>query len=155
MRPRRILSGGQTGVDRAALDWAIAHGIPHGGWCPKHRLAEDGPIPLRYDLIETASEDPAERTLLNVRDSQGTLILNRGDLAGGSLLTLYCAERLQRPCLVVPLEEAERWVEPVRAWLAAQGIEVLNLAGPRASQRPGIEAQVWGFLDALFSPTDA
>ncbi|MCX8018628.1 MAG: putative molybdenum carrier protein, partial [Rhodocyclaceae bacterium] len=99
----RIISGGQTGVDRAALDWAIARGIPHGGWCPKGRLAEDGPIAPRYNLTETESADLGERTWCNVRDSDGTLILNRGDLSGGSLKTLYLAERLGRPCLVVPL----------------------------------------------------
>ncbi|QIK39136.1 molybdenum cofactor carrier [Caldichromatium japonicum] len=154
MRPRRIISGGQTGVDRAALDWAIARGIPHGGWCPKGRLAEDGPIDPRYLLTETESAAYEERTWRNVRDSDGTLILNRGDLAGGSLFTLYCAERLGRSCLVVPLEEAGRWVEPARAWLTAHEIRVLNLAGPRASQRPGIEAQIWGFLDALFCQQD-
>ncbi len=151
----RIISGGQSGVDRGALDWAMARGIPHGGWCPRGRLAEDGPIDSRYHLIETASEDPAERTWLNVRDSHGTLILNRGDLSGGSLFTLYCAERLGRACLVVPLEEWGQWIELTRAWLNVHDIRVLNLAGPRASQRPGIEQQVWGVLDALFGAADA
>jgi len=72
--PTRIVSGGQTGADRAALDWAIAHGIPHGGWCPKGRKAEDGMSQAKYELIETPSTDYVQRTELNVRDSDGTVV---------------------------------------------------------------------------------
>jgi hypothetical protein len=80
---QRIVSGGQAGVDRAALDWAIARGIPHGGWCPAGRIAEDGMIPERYQLRETASPGYRERTRRNVEDSDGTLILNLGELDAG------------------------------------------------------------------------
>lgn len=110
-------------------------GIPHGGWCPRGRLAEDGPIDNDYLLQETASADPAKRTRRNVRDSDGTLIVAEGDLRGGTALTRRCAERLGRPLLVVSgalpgdVAAATRWVLDHR-------IETLNVAGPRASQWP-------------------
>ncbi|HEY7840487.1 MAG TPA: putative molybdenum carrier protein, partial [Gammaproteobacteria bacterium] len=94
---QRIVAGGQTGVDRAALDAAIRHGIAHGGWCPRGRLAEDGTVPDRYALRETNSWDYAERTERNVLDSNGTLILNSGPLEGGTLLTREFAEEHGRP----------------------------------------------------------
>ncbi|MCX7173435.1 MAG: putative molybdenum carrier protein [Proteobacteria bacterium] len=83
----KIVSGGQTGVDRAALDWAVQQGIPHGGWCPKGRIAEDGAIDSRYELQETNSAKYPQRTKQNIIDSDGTLILNSGELDGGSLET--------------------------------------------------------------------
>jgi hypothetical protein len=72
--PPKIVSGGQTGADRAALDWAIFHDLPHGGWCPKGRKAEDGVIPDQYQLTETSSASYPQRTQWNVRDSDGTVI---------------------------------------------------------------------------------
>src|SRR6185312_2826468 len=104
MLPTRIVSGGQTGADRAALDWAIRAGIPHGGWCPKGRLAVDGVIDARYRLTETDSDDYAVRTRLNVRDSDATLILNLGALDGGTALTAEHAHALGRPCLTLQLD---------------------------------------------------
>src|SRR3954463_11720603 len=96
----KLISGGQTGADRAALDWAISHGIEHGGRCPKGRLAEDGPIPLRYQLIETPTESYEERTEWNVRDSDGTVIFTIAEqLSGGSLLTLEMAIKHHKPHL--------------------------------------------------------
>ena len=86
-----IVSGGQTGADRAALDFAIAHGIEHGGWCPLGRRAEDGPLDAKYRLVETEREGYRARTVRNVRDSDATLILNLGDLEGGSLETMRIA----------------------------------------------------------------
>jgi hypothetical protein len=139
--PIRIVSGGQTGVDRAALDAARRLRIPAGGWCPRGRLAEDGPIPRRYRLVQTPSADYAQRTAWNVRDSDGTLVLNRGALEGGTLLTVRLArERYAKPVHLVRLERGLD-VRRFRAWLARRRIRTLNVAGPRESKRPGIYAQ--------------
>lgn len=146
--PRRIVSGGQTGVDRAALDVALELGIPCGGWCPRGRLAEDGPLPARYPLEETPTARYERRTRWNVRDSDATLILARGELGGGTAYTARVAEELQRPLLVVP-PDPER-VPEVRAWLADRGTAVLNVAGPRESGAPGIYAEAKRFLARLF-----
>lgn len=126
----KIVSGGQTGVDRAALDAALQLGLPCGGWCPKGRRAEDGPIPASYPLKETDSADYAERTALNVRDSDATLILAKAPLAGGTQLTLKTARRLHKPCLVFDPEKPGS-LEKARAWLENGGFSVLNVAGPR------------------------
>jgi len=140
-RPRRIVSGAQTGVDRAALDVALELGIACGGWVPMGRLDEEGRIPGRYSgLRETATAEWNERTEANVRDSDGTLILSRGPLTGGSKYTAEAATRLDRPCLhldlaVLPRREAAR---AAREWIDATGIETLNVAGPRASKDPGL-----------------
>ena len=150
-RPRlRIVSGGQTGVDRAALDVAIAAGIPHGGWCPRGRRAEDGAIPARYRLREHRSPTYAARTEANVVDSDGTLVLCRGALRGGTARTRALARRHRKPCLVVDLDAG---VDPaaVRAWRARDGVRVLNVAGPRESQRPGIGADAARFLAAVLA----
>lgn len=135
---QKILSGGQTGADRAALDWAINHDIPHGGWCPKGRRAEDGIIPERYCLKETPRSQYRQRTKWNVRDADATLIVTlTGDLAGGSLFTRQYAERIGRPCLhVVPGND---WCEKIKGFLDKHSIRILNVAGPRASSAPGIE----------------
>jgi hypothetical protein len=135
--PQRVVSGGQTGVDRGALDAALAAGIPHGGWCPRGRLAEDGPIAQRYQLRETRSARYFSRTRRNVIDSDGTLILGWGPLTGGTELTFRLAQRFARPCLVIDLQQ-DPAVDDVRQWIAAHRIGVLNVAGPRESSRPGI-----------------
>ena len=147
---RKIVSGGQTGVDRAALDIALALGIPCGGWCPRGRGAEDGAIPARYPLQETGSHDYAERTSRNVIDSDGTLILAIGALHGGTLLTAQLAEKSGKPCLVVDLASPP---EPgkVDSWIRENQISVLNVAGPRESQHPGIHALAGGFLIEILS----
>jgi len=144
----KIVSGGQTGVDRGALDAAIAMGAAHGGWCPRGRLAEDGPIPDRYQLSETDSAEYPIRTEQNVLDSDATLILCRGRLSGGTELTLRLAERHRRPHLVVDLRDPCPPQE-VRRWLQTQGVQVLNVAGPRESQSPGIGAEARGFVEAV------
>lgn len=144
----RVISGGQTGVDRAALDVAASLGIPIGGWVPRHRRAEDGRIPDDYPLRETASQAYDVRTRLNVRDSDATLILARGRPKGGTALTLAIAEALGRPCRLVDLTGAED-PEPVRRWLAAGAVRILNVAGPRESSHPGIYAEACGFLRAV------
>src|SRR5262245_22193583 len=139
----RIVSGGQTGADRAALDFALANGIPIGGWVPKGRLAEDGRIPDRYaGLVETESADPAVRTARNVRDSDATLILSHGPLTGGSLRTLQEANRAGRPVLHLDLDGSDLSdaAARLRRWLAALRPKTLNVAGPRASQDPRIAA---------------
>src|SRR5262245_20122993 len=97
---RKIISGGQTGADRAALDWSIRRRIPHGGWCPKGRKAEDGTIDLRYRLVETPSDDYAQRTEWNVRDSDATAVFSiRNELQGGSLLTFEMATQYNKPVI--------------------------------------------------------
>lgn len=150
-----IVSGGQTGADRAALDWAIAHDdIPHGGWCPLGRRAEDGPLDAKYRLVETERVGYRARTVRNVRDSDATLILNLGELEGGSLETLRIAERRGKPVRVVQLDAPpdEQEIATLREWLADPGIRVLNVAGPRESKRPGIYAATLGLLARLLCP---
>jgi hypothetical protein len=144
----RIVSGGQTGVDRAALDVAITLGIPHGGWCPKGRLAEDGTIPRQYQLTETELPDYAQRTGQNVLDSDATLILCRGQPGGGTELTRRLAQGHRKPHLVVDLLQPIDW-PGIRAWIAESASGTLNVAGPRESQCPGIHAQAAEFLREL------
>jgi len=138
--PAKIVSGGQSGVDRAALDAALKLGLPCGGWCPKGRRAEDGFLPERYPLTETPSPEYRQRTKWNVRDSDATLILKRGMLGGGSALTADLAARLHRPWLVVDLDDALESGDPAEAaaWLGQEKVAVLNVAGPRESHNPGI-----------------
>jgi formylglycine-generating enzyme required for sulfatase activity len=146
----KIVSGGQTGVDRAALDLALEIEFPCGGWCPKGRKAEDGPLPPRYPLKETASEVYAERTEANVRDSDGTLVLVQGPPEGGTRLTIDLAVRQKKPYMVVNLSEAADPVA-VRQWLDRHGIRVLNVAGPRESEVPGVYARAKTFLQQLLA----
>jgi hypothetical protein len=133
----KIISGGQTGVDRAALDVALGCGMPCGGWCPRGRKAEDGPLPERYPLEETPSDVYAQRTEWNVRDSDGTLVLTVGQPTGGTALTIELASRLCRPCLVLDLQERPQ-VWDVREWAVANQVRVLNVAGPRETTCPGV-----------------
>jgi len=149
-RALSIVSGGQTGVDRAALDTALALGLRVGGWCPLGRRAEDGPIPRPYCLRETPTQDYAQRTEWNVRDSDATLILFRGRLSGGSARTAEHAARLGHPLLTLDLDTAP---DPGLAadWVRRQGVRVLNVAGPRESGAPGIYAQARGWLETFFS----
>lgn len=140
----RIVSGGQTGVDRAALDAAIALGIPCGGWCPRGRRAEGGPIPDAYPLRDTPTAAYPERTAWNVRDSDGTLVLTHGVPTGGTALTVRLARRAGKPVLV-----ADPGQDPpgtVAAWLLREGIRTLNVAGPRESEAPGIHDRAVSFL---------
>ncbi len=148
----KVISGGQTGVDRAALDAARAAGLPCGGWCPRGRLAEDGPIDPAYPLIETPSGDYAQRTEWNVRDSDGTLVVARGRPTGGTALTMTVARRHGKPLLVVDLSRGPSPEEAAR-WIQAHAIGTLNVAGPRESQRPGIGQKAQAFLEALFRLT--
>lgn len=145
-----IVSGGQTGVDRAALDAAIELGIPHRGWCPKGRKAEDGIIPNRYQLRETTGSDYAERTRRNVEDSDATLILtlspaNDLQLRGGTLLTWSCCQQSARPVLVVRLQRPGT-DKRIQEWLSQNHVSVLNIAGPRASKHPGLYQSAKSYL---------
>jgi hypothetical protein len=142
---KRIVSGGQTGVDRGALDAAIFLGIDHGGWCPLGRLAEDGRIPPDYHLSETSTADYPSRTEANVVHSEGTLILYRGALKGGTELTRRLALKHNRAHLLVDLNRTPD-VTAIQTWLADQKIKVLNVAGPRESTEPGIARQTYLLL---------
>ena len=146
----KIVSGGQTGVDRAALDVAMQLGIPVRGWCPRGRRAEDGRIPDSYPLHEASSINYAKRTELNVRDSDGTLILSGGPLTGGTALTGSLARRRGKPVFVVDLRDNPA-LDVTDEWLAANSIQTLNVAGPRESQQPGIYEKVTDFLARFVS----
>jgi len=145
---QQIISGGQTGVDRAALDVALEDGFNCGGWCPQGRRAEDGRIAEHYPLRETPSRNYSRRTRWNVRDSDGTLILTIGPPTGGTALTQSLAERLGKPVHVVRLDQIPD-PEPIRWWIATESIRVLNVAGPRESTCPGIYEQATLFLRRL------
>ena len=138
-------------MDRAALDVALELGIPCGGWCPKGRKAEDGALPLRYPMRETPDEDYAQRTEWNVRDSDGTLVLNRGLLDGGTALTVELAQQHRKPCLVMDLERTPD-AAVVRAWLGRRKIRTLNVAGPRESKNPGVYRGTAAFLRHVLTP---
>jgi predicted Rossmann fold nucleotide-binding protein DprA/Smf involved in DNA uptake len=141
----KIISGGQTGVDRAALDAAIRLGIPCGGWCPQGRKAEDGMIPDRYPLQEASSPDYPVRTRLNVEDSDGTLILTRGSPQGGTALTLKLARKLNKPFLLVDLARNPEPSE-VQRWIQKNHIRILNVAGPREGESVGVFEKASAFL---------
>jgi hypothetical protein len=147
--PQRIVSGGQTGVDRAALDIAINLKIEHGGWCPAGRLSEDGTIPASYSLTETRSREYPVRTEQNVSDSNATLILYEGKLKGGSLLTLRICRRLEKPHFALAFDCHA--VDRARAWLTQHQPNTLNIAGPRESSCPGIHVRCTEFLLRTFS----
>jgi hypothetical protein len=149
----KIVSGGQTGADRAGLDWAIGAQIPHGGWCPKGRRAEDGIIPARCQLAETPVRDYSQRTAWNVRDSDGTVIFSCSpSLSGGSALTQQIAKDLSRPMIHVHaglgIENAGRKLQD---FVQQHGIKILNIAGPRASHEPDVAAFVEQVLSLAFA----
>jgi hypothetical protein len=152
MMLKKLISGGQTGVDRAALDASRAAGIPVGGYCPKGRLAEDGVIPSSYPLLELESAEYEVRTEKNVVESDGTLILNKGLLSQGTKLTYDYTVKHLKPCLIVQLD-AGKLVEPVQVvkWIEGQRISVLNVAGPRESKLPeGIYEESVSYLVKMF-----
>jgi hypothetical protein len=150
LRLKKIMSGGQTGVDRAALDFALRRGIPHGGYCPKGRRSESGRISAKYHLTECASPDYAMRTALNVAHSDGTLILTRGRPEGGTQRTVFLCGEYGKPALVIDLDRNLKSSE-FTDWLQAHGIETLNVAGPRESKQSGIGRQTRAALEHLFA----
>jgi Circularly permutated YpsA SLOG family len=132
----KIISGGQTGVDRAALDVALRHGIESGGWCPTGRLDEFGTIPDRYPIQELESGGFTERTLQNVKDSDGTVIIYPGKLTGGTEQTVrFCIEQ-QRPHLLVDAfsVSGEDAANLIGEFVGKNKIDILNVAGPRQSE---------------------
>jgi hypothetical protein len=160
LRSITIISGGQTGADRAALDLAIERGIPHGGWCPRGRMAEDGPLPARYALRETPTRKYAQRTAWNVRDSDATVVFSlASEPRGGTRLTLLLTERMGKPVLHLSRDalalDADCAVagaaERLLAFLRENAVRTLNVAGPRASQEPEIGAFVRSVLEAAIS----
>lgn len=142
----KIVSGGQTGADRAALDWAINHQIPHGGWCPEGRMAEDGVIGVAYQLLELPGGGYRQRTKANVKDSDATLIVSMAPtLSGGSLATAKFGDQLRKPWL--HLHPGMNWQASLADWLQRYAIRVLNVAGPRASKEPEVAAFTHLVLD--------
>jgi hypothetical protein len=141
----KVVSGGQTGVDRAALDIALKLGVPCGGWCPRGRRAEDGPLKEIYPLQETPSSNYTQRTQRNVRDSDGTVVLYKSALSGGSALTVELAKEHNKPCLVIDLCE-DSSPEILLDWLKLQQIRTLNVAGTRESGSTGIYDEACQFL---------
>lgn len=131
-----VVSGGQTGVDRAALDLALELELPCRGWCPRERAAEDGPIDPRYPLQETASDNPCVRTELNVIDSDATLVVSKGIPKDGTALTSERARTHKKPLLEIDLTQPVD-VQAFRSWIDDNSIRVLNIGGPRESHDPG------------------
>lgn len=151
--PQLIISGGQTGADRTALDWAIEHRIPHGGWCPKGRRAEDGPIAPQYQLQETRRSDWEQRTEWNVRDSDGTVIFTIGDkLTRGSKTTAKLAQEAGKPCLHLSAKcHAENAAALLNQFMRDNGIKALNIAGSRASKEPAVATFVRKVLESAWN----
>ena len=146
----KVVSGGQTGVDRGALDAAMETGLETGGWCPRERLAEDGRIPTQYAVSELDSDRYEERTEKNVLDSSATLILCRQQMSGGTKYTCDIAERHGKPYLVVDPDDSES-VTVARNWLNRTQPVTLNVAGPRESKDPGIQRLARDWLLLVFS----
>jgi hypothetical protein len=149
----RVVSGGQTGADRGALDAALDAGVACGGWCPAGRWAEDGQIAPRYPLTETPEPDPLVRTRRNVADADGSLILTLGALDAGTRATETAARAQGRPWLEVDLTKKtdEAAASLIAAWIAEAGIRTLNVAGPRESNAPGLQDRARDVLGAVFA----
>ena len=146
---KKIISGGQTGADRAALDAAIRLGIPHGGWIPKGRIAEDGPLAAKYKLSEMPTDSYPERTEKNVLESDGTLIVSHGTPTGGTEYTRKMVLRHGKQMLHIDLTLYGNVMDAaslVTDWIAMHNIEILNVAGPRASKDPRIYALTLALL---------
>lgn len=145
-----IISGGQTGVDRAALDAALEGKFPCGGWCPKGRKAEDGPLHERYPLKETKSSDYRVRTERNLKEADATLVLTWGEPTGGTALTIKLAQKHEKPSLVLDLEQRNQdMATTIHDWIEKNNIRILNVAGPRESKVPGIHKMAKNVLAEL------
>lgn len=147
----KIISGGQTGADRAALDVALKLGIPHGGWVPKGRIAEDGPLPEIYHLREMPTDSYEARTEKNVQESDGTLIIARGKLTGGTDYTRQMTLKHNKQLLGIDLNFMGQFdaASLASSWIRIQHVEVLNIAGPRASKDPQIYSDVVIILEKV------
>lgn len=151
----KLVSGGQTGADIAALDVALRFDFPHGGWCPKGRKSLEGPIPARYNLIETPSASYLQRTEWNVRDTDGTVVFTLAEEATcGSLRTLGFAKKHGKPCLHLSRmpgkfgyrDRSEILLEFVQEYQ----IRCLNVGGSRESKEPGLHLWVMEVLERAF-----
>lgn len=152
---KKIISGGQTGVDQSALDAAIELNFPHGGWCPKGRICETGTIPTRFQLIESSTSEYPERTKLNIQDSDGTLILAPKlplTPKNGTYMTFELAQELNKPVYLLDLSEKENISDMVE-WVVKNRIQVLNVAGPRESNSPGVYARCLKLLSTFLKET--
>jgi hypothetical protein len=153
----KLISGGQTGADIAALDVALKHNFPHGGWCPKGRRSEDGPIPARYNVFETPSASYLQRTERNVRDSDGTVVFTlAAKVTGGSLRTIEFARKHGKPCIHIA-SQGGFFDDPalrLQKFVAEQNIKRLNVAGTRESKEPGIHRWVMQVLENAFFWTE-
>jgi hypothetical protein len=149
---KKIISVGQTGADRAALDVAIKFNILHGGWIPKGRIAEDGPLSDNYQIQEMPTGSYPKRTEQNVIDSDGTVILTHGKLTGGSKLTQKLANQHQKPCLHINLNEIPDYnaVFLVRKWMYENYVKILNIAGSRTSKEPLIYKKVFDIIKGVY-----
>jgi putative molybdenum carrier protein len=147
----KIISGGQTGADQGALDAAIKLGIPHGGWIPKGRLTENGPLPDKYNLIEMPTRSYPERTKKNIRESDGTLILSHGRLTGGSGYTKKWALKYGKPMLHIDLSSVTPFDSAVliNDWIVEYDIKVMNVAGPRASKDSKIYQSTLDIIESV------
>ena len=148
---QKIISGGQTGADRAALDVALKFGIPHGGWVPKGRRTENGPLHEVYELQEMDSTAYKDRTLQNILDAQATVIFGNGPLRGGTLLTLELVKDRSRPHIHLDLSQSDTFEATIllHSFIMDNGISQLNVAGPRASDDPMIYEDVKSTLEAV------
>jgi hypothetical protein len=145
---RKIVSGGQAGADRGGLDAAIALGLEHGGWCPRGRRAEDGLIPEVYRLSETSSASYTQRTDMNVRDSDGTVVFTLGRMTPGSWRTIQTARAWSKPSLHVALDVESDPTTKLRQWCVERRIGTLNVAGSRESKARGIQGRVRDIVTA-------
>jgi hypothetical protein len=148
---KKIISGGQTGADRAALDVALKFGIPHGGWIPKGRKTEKGPLPEKYKLQEMPTDSYEARTEQNVLDSNGTLIISRGKLTGGSDYTRKMTLKHKKQLLGIDLNYTGHFdgASLAASWIKLQRVQVLNVAGPRASEDRQIYSDVVIILEKV------
>lgn len=146
---KHIISGGQSGVDRSALDFSIKHNVPHSGWCPKERWAEDGQLPPIYNLKQTESKDPGERTLKNVLEADGTLVIYQIKPDHGTQLTIEYCKKHDKTFIRMDLQEKING-PAFKNWLQKNNIEKLNIAGPRESNSPGIYNKCQQIFKDLF-----
>jgi hypothetical protein len=153
---KKIISGAQTGADRAGLDFAISNGIRHGGWVPKGRIAEDGIVPLKYNVKEHKSEKYPPRTAANIHDADVTIIFTGNVLERGCLLTANLCKSMNKPYLIINIEEMVEnstfSVERIKiiTWLDKIKPKILNIAGSRESKLPGIYKRVKDLLQAVY-----